>query len=320
MFPETRMRRLRQTETLRELVAETSLERRQLVWPVFVVSGSKRREEIPSLPGVFHFSPDMLLEEAKKVADRGVKTLLLFGVPLQEKKDELGTFALSEEGPVQQALMLLKKHLPHLTLFTDVCLCAYTSHGHCGVLSEDGQVLNDESLELLASMALSHAEAGATGVSPSDMMDGRIAAIRNKLDANGFVDTLVMSYAAKYASSFYGPFRDAAHSTPSCGDRKTYQMNPANSREALREMQLDVQEGADILMVKPGLPYLDIIAKARKTFDLPIAAYHVSGEYAMVKAAAEKKWIDERAAMLESLMSLKRAGADIIITYYAPYF
>ncbi|MBI4211621.1 MAG: porphobilinogen synthase [Deltaproteobacteria bacterium] len=314
-YPNTRLRRLRKTETLRSMVAETSLEPQKLMWPLFVVPGEKVRQEISSLPGVFHLSVDTLVKEVQAAWDDGVRSVLLFGVP--ETKDVKGVSAADENSLVAQAVRALKKVLPDLIVATDVCLCAYTTHGHCGVLSEQGDILNDPSLELLANMALAHAKAGADIVAPSDMMDGRVAAIRQKLDEQDFSSTIIMSYAAKYASSFYGPFRDAAHSAPSHGDRKSYQMHAANAKEAMREIECDVQEGADIVMVKPALAYLDIIHRARERFDLPIAAYHVSGEYAMVKAAAAKGWIDERAAMMESLMAIRRAGADIIITYYA---
>jgi porphobilinogen synthase len=309
-----RPRRLRASAALRKMVRETHLRPEDFIYPMFVAPGKDVRQEVASMPGVFRLSVDHLAAEAKEVADLGIPAILLFGLPT--KKDETGSEASSPKGAVQQALRRLKKELPHLVLITDVCLCAYTSHGHCGVLHKE-QVDNDASLELLAEAAVSHAEAGADMVAPSDMMDGRVGALREALDERGFEMVPIMSYAVKYASSFYGPFRDAAESAPAFGDRRSYQMDPANAREAIREAALDVEEGADILMVKPALPYLDIVAQVASEFDLPVAAYQVSGEYAMIKAAAANGWLNEEAVMLESLTSIKRAGADLILTYFA---
>ena len=313
-FPENRPRRLRRTETLRRMVRETSLSVNDFIYPLFVVPGSGVRDPVGSMPGVFHLSVDALVKEAEEVRNLGIPSILLFGIP--EKKDELGSGAYGKDGIVQRAVRELKKKVSDLVVVTDVCMCEYTSHGHCGVI-KDGDVDNDSTLDLLARTALSHAEAGADMVAPSDMMDGRVGAIRESLDENGFSHIPIMSYAAKYASSFYGPFRDAAHSAPQFGDRRSYQMDPANSREAIREISLDVEEGADIIMVKPALAYLDVIRWARREFDLPLAAYNVSGEYSMIKAAAEKGWLDGNRVMMEVLTSIKRAGADIIITYFA---
>jgi len=310
-----RPRRLRRGETLRRMVQETRLRREDLIYPMFVAPGKGVRQEVPSMPGVFRLSVDKLMEEAKVVADLGIPAVLLFGLP--QKKDETGSEAASPKGAVQQAVRQLKKQVPNLVVITDVCLCGYTSHGHCGLLRPGGEVDNDATLEVLAQVAVSHAQAGADIVAPSDMMDGRVGAIREALDEVGLEMTAILSYAVKYASSFYGPFRDAADSAPQFGDRRSYQMDPANAREALREATLDVEEGADILMVKPAMPYLDILARLRPEFDLPLAAYQVSGEYAMIKAAAQKGWLDETAVMLESLLSIKRAGADLILTYFA---
>ena len=314
-FPDYRPRRLRRTENLRRLVRETSLSLNDLVFPMFVVPGKKVKKQIGSMPGNFHFSVDMLVEECKRIRDLGIPAVILFGIP--ERKDEVGSEAYSDKGIVQRALGALKKDVPDLVLITDVCLCEYTSHGHCGVV-KDGEVLNDESLEAIAGTAKSHARAGADMVAPSDMMDGRVGAVREALDEDGFEHIPIMSYAAKYASAFYGPFREAAESAPQFGDRKGYQMDPANSDEAIREVALDVQEGADIIMVKPALPYLDIVRRVREEFDLPVAAYNVSGEFAMIKAAAQMGFIDGQRAMMETLISIKRAGADIILTYFAP--
>jgi len=317
-FPVTRMRRLRRTETLRSLVRETRLVREDLILPLFVVEGQGRREPVGSMPGVLRFSVDQVVLECKRVHDLGVPGVILFGVPGQ--KDARGSGADAPDGIVQRATRAIAEALPGLCVITDVCLCEYTDHGHCGLIragSGGGEVDNDPSLERLAHTALSHARAGASLVAPSDMMDGRVAAIRRELDANGFEEVGILSYAAKYASAFYGPFREAAESTPGMGDRRGYQMDPANRREALREMRLDLEEGADMLMVKPAMAYLDILADARREFDVPLAAYHVSGEYAMIKAAAERGWIDEARAMEESLVSIKRAGADLILTYAA---
>ncbi|MDD2903093.1 MAG: porphobilinogen synthase [Syntrophales bacterium] len=310
-----RPRRLRRSETIRRMVQETRLRLDDLIFPMFVAPGKGVRQEIPSMPGIFRFSVENLAEEAKAMADLGIPAVLLFGLP--RKKDDIGSEAASPKGTVQQAVRRLKKDVPGLVVITDVCLCGYTSHGHCGLLRPGGEVDNDASLEVLAQVAVSHAQAGADIVAPSDMMDGRVGAIREALDETGLEMTAILSYAVKYASSFYGPFRDAAESAPQFGDRRAYQMDPANAREALREATLDVEEGADILMVKPAMPYLDILARLRPEFDLPLAAYQVSGEYSMLKAAAGKGWLDETAVMLESLLSIKRAGADLILTYFA---
>ena len=313
-FPITRMRRLRRTETLRSMVRETRLSRADLVQPLFVVEGTGRREPVASMPGVHRYSVDQVVLEAKRIADLGIPALILFGVP--SEKDARGSGADHEDGIVQRATRAIATAVPSLCVITDVCLCEYTQHGHCGVLAGE-EVDNDASLERLASTAVSHARAGASIVAPSDMMDGRVAAIRSALDANGFEQVAILAYAAKYASAFYGPFRDAAESAPEFGDRRGYQMDPPNRREALREMRLDLEEGADMLMVKPALPYLDVLADARRTFDVPIAAYHVSGEYSMIKAAAERGFLDGDRAMEEALVSIKRAGADLILTYAA---
>ena len=313
-FPIHRPRRLRRNETVRRMVRETNLTTSDFIYPLFVVPGSGVRHAVPSMPGVFQLSIDELVREAGEVRGLGIPAILLFGIP--EAKDEVGSEAYANDGIVQLAIKELKKKVSDLLIVTDVCLCEYTSHGHCGVVKED-DVDNDTTLDLLAQTALSHAEAGADMVAPSDMMDGRVAVIRDVLDEKGFTDVLIMAYAAKYASSFYGPFRDAAHSTPQFGDRRSYQMDPANSDEAIREISLDVEEGADIIMVKPALAYLDIIRRVSVEFDLPLAAYNVSGEYSMIKAAAEKGWLDEDRVMMEVLTGIKRAGADIIITYFA---
>jgi len=313
-FPATRMRRLRRTAGLRRMVRETHLRAADFIYPLFVVSGQGVREEIPSMPGQFHYSVDRLLEEVKAAMSEGIPAVLLFGIP--PAKDPLATCAYDDNGVVQQAVRALRAAHPQLVIVTDVCLCEYTSHGHCGVV-ENEQVLNDPSLELLAQTAVSHARAGADIVAPSDMMDGRVAAIRGALDRTGFPDVAIMAYAAKYASAFYGPFREAAQSAPAFGDRRTYQMDPPNRREALHEILMDIQEGADIVMVKPALAYLDMIRDARQNTLLPMAAYSVSGEYSMVKAAAANGWIDERRVVLELLTGIKRAGADLIITYHA---
>jgi len=308
------MRRLRRTETLRRMSAETRLSRDNLILPLFVVEGSGVREPVASMPGVLRFSVDQVVDEAKRVSDLGVPAVILFGIP--EDKDPVGTGADAANGIVQRAVSAIKRSVPDLCVMTDVCLCEYTDHGHCGII-EGEEVLNDPSVERLASTALSHARAGADIVAPSDMMDGRVAAIRTALDANGFEEIAIVAYAAKFASAFYGPFRDAAESTPQFGDRRSYQMDPPNRREALREMRLDLEEGADVLMVKPAMPYLDILADARREFDVPLAAYQVSGEYAMIHAAAQNGWIDGERAMEEALISIKRAGADWILTYAA---
>ncbi len=314
VFPEYRPRRLRKNESLRALIRETQLSPAQFVYPVFIAPGKNKREEISSMPGVFRLSVDQLAKEAKECMDLGVNSMILFGLP--EKKDAMGTGAHAKDGIIQRGIRELKNKTPDLTIITDVCLCEYTDHGHCGCLIGD-TVDNDATLEILAKVALSHAQAGADMVAPSDMMDGRVAEIRATLDENNFDMIPIMSYAVKYASAFYGPFREAADCAPQSGDRKSYQMDPANAREALREATLDVDEGADILMVKPAVAYLDIISRLKDEFDLPIAAYHVSGEYAMIKAAAEKGWIDGDKVMAETLLSIKRAGADIILTYFA---
>ena len=314
IFPEYRARRLRQNETFRALVRETTISPANLVYPLFVMPGKGVREEISSMPGVFRISVDQLAKEAKECMALGVKSVILFGLP--EKKDSKGSGAHAKDGIIQRAIRELKNTTPALTVCTDVCLCEYTTHGHCGIIIDE-EVDNDATLEVLARTALSHAQAGADMVAPSDMMDGRVGEIRGILDENNFPMVPIMSYAVKYASAFYGPFRDAAACAPQHGDRKSYQMDPANVREALREATLDVEEGADILMVKPAMAYLDVISRLRDEFDLPIAAYHVSGEYAMIKAAAANGWIDGDKVMHESLLSIRRAGADIIITYFA---
>lgn len=313
-FPQYRPRRLRASEGVRSLVRETHLHKADFVLPLFLVSGEKIETPISSLPGVFHHSVDMALRFLQPLVEAGLKSVILFGLP--EGKDEQGSQAWNPDGPVQAGCAAIKQAYPHLVVITDVCLCQYTSHGHCGEL-EGGEVLNDPSLERLALTALSHAIAGADMVAPSDMMDGRVLAIRHTLERAGYHNVSIMSYAVKYASAFYGPFREAACSAPGQGDRKSYQMDPSNRREALREARLDIHEGADILMVKPALAYLDVLADLRREYDYPLAAYHVSGEYSMIKAAAERGWVDERAVMTEVLTSIKRAGADIIITYAA---
>ncbi len=317
-FPIVRMRRLRRNEALRKMVRETVLTVNDLIYPMFVVPGKGQRQEVPSMPGVFRLSVDELVREAEEVAQWGIPAVLLFGIP--ERKDEVGSEAYAKDGIIQRAVQALKRAVPELVVITDVCLCEYTSHGHCGVVRETPngfEVDNDATLEILTKTAVSHAAAGADMVAPSDMMDGRVKAIREALDENGFAHVPIMSYAAKMASAFYGPFREAAESAPQFGDRRGYQMDFANKREALREIALDIEEGADIVMVKPALAYLDIIAAARERFDVPIAAYNVSGEYAMVKAAAKLGWLDEERIRWEILTAIKRAGADLIITYFA---
>ncbi|PYQ14807.1 MAG: porphobilinogen synthase [Acidobacteria bacterium] len=316
-FPEERPRRLRRSERLRSLVRETRLGPERLIYPIFVVAGRGLRREIASLPACFHLSPDEAAREAREVERLGIAGVLLFGLP--EGKDATGSQGWSEDGVVPRAVRAIRDECKELLVVTDVCLCEYTSHGHCGVV-EGGEVKNDPTLDLLAKMALAHARAGAHVVAPSDMMDGRVGAIRRALDAQGLGDVAVLSYAAKYASAFYGPFREAADSAPQFGDRRGYQMDPANVREALREVRLDVQEGADVVMVKPALPYLDVIRAVRETCDVPVAAYNVSGEYAMVKAAAQRGWIDEERVVKETLTAIARAGADIILTYHAKDF
>ncbi|MEO7299550.1 MAG: porphobilinogen synthase [Verrucomicrobiota bacterium] len=315
-FPEYRPRRLRSSPALRRLVQETRLSAEQLVLPLFARPGKKLRHPISSMPGVFQLSPDELLRDAEKAFALGVPAVLLFGIP--DAKDEKASGAYAANGIVQKAVRLLKKNLPELLVITDVCLCEYMSHGHCGIVEKSrGRILNDPSLKLLARTAVSHAEAGADIVAPSDMMDGRVRAIRQALDANGFLETAILSYAAKFASAYYGPFREAAESAPQFGDRRSYQMNPANADEALREVALDIEEGADMIMVKPALAYLDILHRMKTEFGYPTAAYSVSGEYSMIKGAAAKGWIDERAVTMESLLAMRRAGADILITYAA---
>jgi porphobilinogen synthase len=313
-FPLHRPRRLRRTEALRGMVRETRLATTGLVYPMFACPGTKVRTEVSSMPGIYQQSVDQIVEECREVAGLGIPAVILFGLP--EEKDELGSGASDAQGAVQRAIEAIKKAKLDLLVITDVCLCEYTSHGHCGVV-KDGQILNDPSLACLADAALSHARAGADMVAPSDMMDGRVAAIRAKLDEAGFEDVAILAYAAKYCSGFYGPFREAAQSTPQFGDRRSYQMDPGNAREALREVALDLEEGADIIMVKPALPYLDIIQRVRDRFDVPVAAYNVSGEYAMVKAAARNGWIDEKRVVLEILTGIQRAGSEIILSYHA---
>jgi porphobilinogen synthase len=309
-----RPRRLRVSAGIRQLVRETTLETSNLVYPLFVVPGNQVRKEISSMPGVFHLSPDMAVKEAAEAYALGIPAVIVFGLP--EYKDAEGSSAWDMNSPVQKAMRLIKAALPEMVVIGDVCLCEYTSHGHCGLL-KGHEVDNDSTLELLARVAVSQAQAGADMIAPSDMMDGRILAIRNALNENGYSNVSIMSYAVKYASAYYGPFRDAADSTPQFGDRRGYQMDPANSREAMREVELDIAEGADIIMVKPALAYLDIVRQVRDRFDYPLAVYNVSGEYAMVKAAAAQGWIDEKRTVMETLLSMKRAGADIIITYHA---
>ena len=313
-FPATRLRRLRRTEALRGLVRETNLAPEHLIQPLFVVAGEGVREEVDSMPGIERFSISELVGEATEIATSGVGAVLLFGIP--SAKDESGSGAYDDEGVVQMAVRALKEAHPELTVITDVCLCEYTSHGHCGFV-RDGEVDNDITVELLAKVAISHAEAGADAVAPRDMMDGRVGTIRHQLDEEGHPNTPIVAYSAKYASAFYGPFREAAESTPEFGDRRGYQMDPANAAEAVREAKLDLEEGADMLMVKPATPYLDVVHRIKQETGAPLAAYHVSGEYSMLKAAAAKGWIDEEAAVRETLTSIRRAGADAIVTYYA---
>ncbi len=313
-FPEYRARRLRRNENIRRMVRETHLRVDDLIYPMFSAFGKNIKKEIPSMPGIFQQSMEHIVAEAREVHALGIPAVILFGIP--EKKDAVGQDAYSETGIIQETIRAIKKAVPELTVITDVCLCEYTDHGHCGVIV-DGDVDNDETLRLLAAEALSHARAGADIVAPSDMMDGRVAAIRELLDANGFSHIPVMSYAVKYASAYYGPFRDAADSTPQFGDRRSYQMDPANRREAFREAMLDVQECADFLMVKPALAYLDILRDIKERFELPLVAYNVSGEYSMIKAAAKMGWVDHDRVMMETLVGMKRAGADLIITYHA---
>ncbi len=314
LFPEYRPRRLRRTENIRALVRETHLSVDDLIYPLFICEGEKVKQEISSMPGVYRFSIDNALEDIKEAIELGIKAVLLFGIP--DKKDEIGTSAYAKDGIIQRAIKAIKDKFPELVIITDVCLCEYTSHGHCGIIKKE-EVDNDSTLEQLAKVAVSHAKAGADIVAPSDMMDGRVGRIREALDDAGFSNVAIMSYSVKYCSAFYGPFREAADSAPKFGDRRSYQMDPANSREALREAYLDIEEGADILMVKPAMPYLDIIKMLRTDFNYPVAAYQVSGEYAMIKASAKMGWLDEDRVLWESLISIKRAGADLIITYFA---
>jgi porphobilinogen synthase len=313
-FPTHRPRRLRRTEALRNLVRETRISTAGLIYPMFVCPGAKVRQTVSSMPGIAQQSVDQLLEECREVEQLGIPGVILFGLP--ESKDASGSSSTHAQGIVQRAVEAIRKANLNLVVITDVCLCEYTDHGHCGVI-ENGEVANDTTLEILANQALSHARAGADIVAPSDMMDGRVAAIRAKLDANKFENLPIFAYAAKYSSAFYGPFREAAQSTPQFGDRRSYQMDPANAREALKEVALDIEEGADIVMVKPALPYLDVIRRVRDKFDVPVGAYNVSGEYAMVKAAAANNWLDEKRTVLEIITSITRAGADIILTYHA---
>jgi len=313
-FPDYRPRRLRKNKQIREMVSETKLSVDDFIYPMFIAPGRRFKEEISSMPGIFRQSVDNAIREIKQVKELGIKAILLFGIP--ELKDELGSEAYDENGIVQRALREIRERFNSMVLFTDICMCAYTSHGHCGIIRK-GQVDNDETLKYLGEIALSHARAGADIVAPSDMMDGRVGVIRNALDEDGLINTGIMSYSAKYASAFYGPFREAAKSSPEFGDRREYQMDPPNVREALREIALDIEEGADIVMVKPAMSYLDVIRAAREEFDYPLAAYNVSGEYSMVKAAGGLGWIDENLVIMEMLTSIKRAGADIIISYFA---
>ena len=314
LFPDYRPRRLRQNDAFRRMIRETALSVDDLILPVFAINGKNIKNPIPSMPGHFQLSVDNLKKTSQKAIELGIPAVMLFGIP--DKKDSLGTRAYSKDGIVQKAVKSLKDKFPELVVITDVCLCQYTDHGHCGMV--EGHIIdNDSTLDLLARTALSHAKAGADMVAPSDMMDGRVAEIRNVLDENNLSHTPILSYAAKYCSAYYGPFRQAADSAPKFGDRRTYQMDPANSLEAIREATLDVEEGADIIMVKPALPYLDIICRIREEIDLPLAAYNVSGEYAMIKAAEKMGWVDGKKVMLETLLSIKRAGADMILTYFA---
>lgn len=313
--PTIRPRRLRENESIRSLVRENSLDASDFIYPLFVKPGEGKRDEISSMPGVYQLSLDQLPAEIDELKSLGIKSLILFGLP--SHKDEVGSEAYDDHGIIQEAIRAIKKHDPEFYVITDVCLCEYTSHGHCGVLNDKGYVLNDPTLELLAREAVSHAQAGADMVAPSDMMDGRVAAIREALDDEGFIDVPIMAYSAKFASGYYGPFRDAADSTPAFGDRRSYQMDPANGEEALRETALDIAEGADIVMVKPALAYMDLIRQVRDEFGYPTCAYNVSGEYSMVKAAALNGWIDEKRVVLETLLGFKRAGAKMIITYHA---
>jgi porphobilinogen synthase len=314
-YPSYRMRRLRRTPAIRRMMRETTLSVDDLIYPLFVIAGENVKNPISSMPGCFQLSIGNLLTEVREVAAMGIPAILLFGIPAH--KDSAATGAYDPEGVVQMAVRAIKDEFPDLVVITDVCLCEYMDHGHCGVI-QDGEVVNDVTLELLAKMAITHADSGADIVAPSDMMDGRVAAIRGALDDEGLSDTIIMSYSSKFASAFYGPFREAAESAPAFGDRKSYQMDPANGEEAVREALLDIEEGADMIMVKPGLPYLDIVARVKETFGMPTFAYQVSGEYAMIMAAAQNGWLDGERAMMESLTSFKRAGCDGILTYFAP--
>ncbi len=314
MFPIVRPRRIRNSDVIRRMVRETTLSPDDLIYPLFIVEGTGVQKEISSMPTCFQESIDKAVENAKEIHSLGIPATILFGIP--DHKDAEGTEAYNDDGIIQRAIRAIKDAVPELYVITDVCLCEYTDHGHCGVVSE-GEILNDPTIQLLAREAVSHAKAGADMVAPSDMMDGRVTAIREELDNEGYIDMPIMSYAAKYASAFYGPFREAAESTPQFGDRRTYQMDPANRREAIKEVALDIDEGADIVMVKPALSYLDIISDVREQFDVPVAAYNVSGEFSLVKAAAKMGWVDEDRMMMEILTSIKRAGADIIISYHA---
>jgi porphobilinogen synthase len=316
-FPTQRLRRLRKNENWRRMIRETSVTVDDLVLPLFVVPGEGVRNPVSSMPGVSQLSVDQVVREAVEIRELGIPAVILFGVPDDADKDPEGTEAYNPEGLVPRSLRAIKDEVPDLLLWADVCMCEYTSHGHCGLLTDEGEVQNDPTLDLLAQAALAYAAAGADAVAPSDMMDGRVWAIRETLDQQGFLDTPIISYAAKYASAFYGPFRDAAHSAPAFGDRKAYQMDPPNVEEALREVELDIEEGADVVMVKPAMAYLDVIRRVKDTFGLPTAAYQVSGEYALIKAAGEKAWVDEERVALESLLGIKRAGADMILTYFA---
>ncbi len=313
-FPVTRLRRLRKNAVLRDMFRETVLTKKDFIFPLFIVEGNNIKKEIGSMPNIFQMSVDAAVKECEELLNLGIKAVILFGIP--EHKDETGSGAYTENGIIQKAIKAIKKSFPEMLVITDVCLCEYTSHGHCGVI-EDGDVQNDKTLELLAEEALSHARSGADIIAPSDMMDGRVGRIRRILDENNFTEIPIMAYSAKYASAFYGPFREAAESAPQFGDRKSYQMDAGNSDEAMREIAQDISEGADVVMVKPALAYLDIIRRAKDEFNLPVAAYNVSGEYAMIKAAGARGWIDEKRAMLEMLLSIKRAGANVIITYFA---
>ena len=315
-YPEFRGRRLRGSEVLRDMVRETILHPDDFMYPVFAISGKNKKEEIEGMPGVFRMSCDLLAKQTKELYKLGIKSFMVFGIP--DTKDPTASSAWDKNGIVQSAVKAMKDAAPGALICTDVCLCQYTDHGHCGLLTADGKIKNDETLEMLSKIAVSHAEAGSGMIAPSDMMDGRIKAVREALDGQGFEELPIMAYSVKFSSAFYGPFRNAADSAPKSGDRKTYQMDPANGNEAMRELESDFQEGADILMVKPALSYLDLINRAKDSFNVPIAAYNVSGEYAMIKAASANGWIDERGAALEMLTSIKRAGAKIIISYYAP--